>query len=123
MSKEYLFVPFHGPNGIVNPLGILTAASQISHQVGVATTDTYITTNQKALASLTQSTILHEVLYNMPGLYDFVSLDWRNLYGYQPHYDLKTFVGVEVTPGIDPNPKTTSDIGVQLRAKGCAGAN
>ena len=56
---------------------------------------------QSSLHFLTQGTILHEALHNMTGLYDFVGQDERNLYGYQPPYDLKTFVGIEPTPGVE----------------------
>jgi hypothetical protein len=120
-----LFVPFHGPNGVAGPTGRTTAASQISVAPpgGGPATDVYINTNAKVLNSLTQGTILHEVLHNLTGLLDFVPQNWWTLYGYQPPYDLKTFVGIELTPGVDPNPGTTKDITIQLVSKGCAGTN
>src|SRR5262249_6899480 len=97
-----LFQPFHGPNGVVRPRGLVTAASQI---VPTPATDIYINTNSKSLTMLTQATILHENLHNLTGLQDFVEQNWRSLYGYQPPYDLKTFVGIELSPGVDPNSK------------------
>jgi hypothetical protein len=118
-----LFVSFHGPHGTVDPKGRVTAASQISQVGGVHATDIYINTNTRALSTLTQATILHEVLHNITGLYDFVPLNLRTAYGYQSPYDLKTFVGVELYPGVDPDPTTTNAITVQLRSKGCAGSN
>jgi hypothetical protein len=125
MAVCSLFVPFHGPNGVVPPHGLATAASQIvvvPPAAGPATA-VYINTNSRALKSLTQGAVLHEALHNLTGLLDFVDLDWRSPYGYQPPYDLKTFVGIEPSPGVDPNPSTTNDITIQLRLKGCAGAN
>ncbi|MGP8176261.1 MAG: beta strand repeat-containing protein [Terracidiphilus sp.] len=120
-----LFVPFRGPNGVVSPQGLSVAASQVlvTPPASGPATDIYINTNPKALTGLTQGTILHEALHNLTGLLDFVPQDWRSLYGYQPPYDLKTFVGIEVVPGADPNTGTTKDITIQLRLKGCAGAN
>jgi hypothetical protein len=118
-----LFVPFHGPYGTVRPLGLAWAASQMAAPAGGLATDVYFNTDPKALMSITQGTILHEVLHNLTGLFDFVDLDWRSRYGYQPPYDLKTFVGIEPKPGADPKPGSTNDITVQLRTNGCAGAN
>jgi len=77
-----LFVPFHGPNGVVKPGGITTAASQTMAPSGGSVTDTYITTDPSVLASLTQGTILHETLHNLTGLPDFVPTQWRQDYGY-----------------------------------------
>jgi len=36
---------------------------------------------------------------------------------------LKTFVGIEVVPGVDPNPYSTFDITSQLVSYGCVGTN
>jgi hypothetical protein len=119
-----LFVPFHGPHGTVPPTGFTTAASQILvvPPASGPATDVYINTRPKALKYLTQGEILHEALHNLTGLYDFVELKWRSLYGYQPPYDLKTFVGIELTPGVDPNSTgATNDISKALLTNGCAG--
>ena len=118
------FVPWHGPHGTVRPNGSTTAESQISvvpPGSGPAT-DTYINTSPKALAYLTQATILHESLHNLTGLYDFVDEDSRTRYGYQPPYDLMTFVAVEPVPGVVPTPSSTIIISRQLVSQGCAGA-
>jgi len=116
-----LFLPFRGPNGTVPPTGLVTAASQITPPTNGPATDVYIHTSAKALKFLTQGTILHEVLHNLTGLEDFLDLDERT--GVQPPFDLKTLVGIETSPGVDPKPGTTIDITKQLEVKGCAGTN
>jgi len=119
-----LFIPFHSPYGTVTPTGKTTAASQIVPPIpGTTATVIYINTNQKVLNSLTQSTILHEALHNLTGLFDFVPTNLRQAYGYAPPFDLKTLVGIEPNPGVDPNPGNTNDISNQLRSQGCAGVN
>ena len=124
-----LFVPFHGPYGVARPTGLATAASQVVvlPPASGPAINVYINTDPRALAGLTQATVLHESLHNLTGLSDFIGLDWRNLYPYRAPWDLKTFVGIEPEQaplaGIDPNPGTTNDISIQLRAKGCAGVN
>ena len=118
------FVPWRGSHGVVRPSGVTTAESQIAPSASGPATNVYINTNPKALARLTQGTILHESLHNLTGLSDFIEKGWRSLYGYQPPYDLKTFVGIELVPGVDPDPSgSTVDITTQLVSKGCAGAN
>lgn len=119
-----LFVSFHGPNGQVKPHGITTAASQITPPPGVSATDVYINPDPKVLTNLTQATILHEVLHNLTGLEDFVPSDWRQEFGFQPPYDLKTLLGIETTPGVDPDPNgSTTDITRKLVDNGCAANN
>jgi hypothetical protein len=120
-----LFRPFHG----VLPCNdgttkCNTAAAQIMPPAGATGTATnvYINTG-KVNAPLTQGVILHEALHSMTGLLDFVSTEWRKDYGYQPPYDLKTLVGIETTPGVDPNPTTTNDITITLVNNGCAANN
>jgi hypothetical protein len=83
----------------------------------------YINTG-KVVAPLTQGTVLHETLHNLTGLYDFVSTQWRQDYGYQTPYDLKTLLGIETTPGVDPDPTgSTTDITTTLVNNGCAANN
>jgi len=119
-----IFVPFHGPHGTVQPRGVAAAASQIMPPQGGSATDTYINPDSKALATLTQGTILHETLHNLTGLEDFVQGDWRTSYGFQPPYDLKTLLGIETTPGVDPDPAgSTIDITNVLQQNQCAAQN
>jgi hypothetical protein len=101
-----------------------TAASQIMPPAGgTAATDAYFNTGQ-VLAPLTQGIILHETLHNMTGLFDFVPSNIRTMYPYQPPYDLKTFVGIETTPGVNPDPLgSTNDITTTLVNNGCAANN
>jgi len=94
---------------------LVTAAAQAANPPG---TDVYINPND--LGHLTQGTILHEVLHNLTGLADFESIDLAT--GFHP-LDLKTFVGIENAPGVDPNPSVTSDITTQLEVQKCAGTN
>ena len=119
------FVAWHNKYGTHRVKGITSAESQISvlPPASGPATDIYINTAPSGLALLTQGTILHEALHNLTGLYDFMLGDWRTLYGYQPPYDLKTFVGIEPIPGVDPSPGSTHDITIQLVTQGCAGAN
>lgn len=87
-------------------------------------TDTYITTDSTVLAGVTQGTVLHETLHNLTGLGDFVPTQWRQDYGYQAPYDLKTLLGIETTPGVDPDPNgSTTDITKKLVDNGCVGSN
>lgn len=72
------------------------------------------------LLSLTQGTILHETLHNLTGLYDFVPNKWRQDFGYQAPYDLKTLFGMEAQPGVDPDPDRTVDITILLQGMDCA---
>ena len=120
-----LFVPFHGPYGLKPPSpGPAIAASQIVPPAGSPATDIYINTDPTFLNFLSQGTILHETLHNLTGVEDFVDTEWRQLYGYTPPYDLKSVVGIEKTPGVDPDPKGfTHDITIQLEKNGCAPAN
>lgn len=76
-----LFLPWHGPHGLVQPQGKATAASQILPLANGPATDVYINTNPKTLKSLTQATILHEVLHNLTGMYDE---QLENLLGLDP---------------------------------------
>ncbi len=112
------FVTFKGPNGNVAPDGLVVAVSQITAPGSAPATDVYINTNSKPLKFLTQGTILHETLHNLTGLEDFLGLNERD--GVQPPFDLKTLVGIETAPGVDPNSGTTTDITSQLVTNGCA---
>jgi hypothetical protein len=55
----------------------------------------------------------------LTGLVDFTDLPLRKFYSIPPPYDLKTFVGVEKIPGLDPHPKETWDISKALEDNGC----
>jgi hypothetical protein len=89
------------------------AASQVK-PAGTAT-DVYI--NTRLLSQVTQATLLHEALHNLTGLHDF--LGGRQRLGLAAPVDLKTFVGIEPVPNVDPNPGRSTDINDQLRAKSC----
>lgn len=43
----------------------------------------------------------------------------RNNENTPPPFDLKTFVGIEATPGVDPSPEKTTDISDKLQTEGC----
>jgi hypothetical protein len=119
-----IFTTWHGPHGSIRPGGTAVAAAQITPPAGGSATDVYINTNTKVLPLLTQGTILHETLHNLTGLEDFVTTEWRRDYGFQPPYDLKTFVGIETTPGVEPDPtSSTTDITNKLEDQNCAANN
>jgi hypothetical protein len=85
-------------------------------------TDIYI--NPTRYKHITQGTILHELLHNLTDLEDFVSSASRQEAGVAPPFDLKTFVGIETTPGVDPAPDgSTSDIAKKLEDEGCVDPN
>ena len=79
----------------------------------------YIFISTKGLTYLTQATILHEALHHLTGLVDFAVPENRPKYSIPPPYDLKTFVGIETTPGVDPHPSESYDISQQLEKQGC----
>ncbi|MGA9185851.1 MAG: hypothetical protein WBZ32_11185 [Candidatus Acidiferrales bacterium] len=119
-----IFVTFHGAHGVVQPSGTATAASQIMPPQGGTATDTFINPGPKVFVNLTQGTILHETLHNLTGLDDCVPTQRRQDYGYQAPFDLKTLLGIETTPGVDPDPTgSTTDITKKLVSQRCAGSN
>lgn len=92
------------------------AAAQLTAPNGPAT-DVYITTRPDILPLVSQATILHEALHNLTGLHDFLDLDQR--IGTPPPFDLKTFMGLELKPGINPRPRDTTDISEKLKEVMC----
>jgi len=119
------FVEYRAGSGItVNPTfgNAAVAESQITAPQGAVATDVYINTDKQALTLLNQGTILHEALHNLTGLEDFVDTFARQHFGIT--YDLKQFVGIETTPGVNPSStQATTDITNQLQKEGCANAN
>jgi len=98
-----LFLPYRGPHGVIKPEGKSTAASQIYPPL--LATHIYINTTPRVLSTLTQATVLHEVLHNVTGMYD---------------EDLEPWLGLN--PATDCKNGTIC-ITKKLVAVGCAGPN
>jgi hypothetical protein len=75
------------------------------------------------LPGLTEGTILHEAMHNLTGLYDFVPTETRQFYDYQAPFDLRSLLGLETTPGVDPTAGSTIDITTSLVQNQCATNN
>jgi len=107
----------------VSPDGT-TAVSQLAPIGGGTATDVYIDTSKTGLKYLTQGEILHEALHNLTGLNDFWDTASRNMYHIGAPYDLKSLLGLEVAPGVDPDPQgRTIDITNILQQNQCAANN
>ena len=96
----------------------LIATAQITPRNGQSASAIYVNSNPSVYPFLDGATILHETLHNLTGVGDFLPL-MRRL-GTTLPYDLKTFVGLETLPGIDPDKSRTTDISDRLREVGCA---
>jgi hypothetical protein len=97
------------------------AAAQIAPKPGTqstAVTDIYMNTDPKSVPLWTEGTILHETLHNLTRLEDFVGTDARA--NELPPFDLQTFVGSQITVGVDAFNGSSIGITHKLVVKGCA---
>jgi hypothetical protein len=92
------------------------AGAQIAPVGSGQAVNVYINTAPNVLPFVTQGTVFHETLHNLTGLTDFLPLNLRS--GTSAPFDLKTFVGVETTPGVNPSQGST-DITEKLKEEGC----